>query len=74
MANMTTQREQREKRRQSRLRELHGQLRSGSLVVRQMTPEERARYPASEPGSGESEMGTAPAAERRLRQARELAE
>ena len=50
MANMTTQREQREKRRQSRLRELHGQLRSGSLVVRQMTPEERARYPARRPG------------------------
>ena len=49
MAIMSTQREQRDKRRQNRLRELDGQLRSGSLVVRQMTPEERARYPAREP-------------------------
>jgi len=44
MAIMSTQREQRDKRRQNRLRELDGQLRSGSLVVRQMTPEERAEY------------------------------
>ena len=50
MAIMSTQREQRDKRRQNRLRELDGQLRSGSLVVRQMTLEERARYPAREPG------------------------
>ena len=47
---MSNQREQREKRRQGRLRELDVQLRSGSLVVRQMTPEERARYPARERG------------------------
>ena len=47
---MSSHREQREKRRQGRLRELDVQLRSGSLVVRQMTPEERARYPAREPG------------------------
>ena len=47
---MSSQREQREKRRQGRLRELDLQLRSGSLVVRQMTPEERARYPARAPG------------------------
>jgi hypothetical protein len=46
---MSSQREQREKRRESRLRELEGQLRSGSLVVRQMTPKERAQYPAREP-------------------------
>ena len=47
---MSSQREQREKRRQGRLREFDVQLRSGSLVVRQMTPEERARYPARVPG------------------------
>jgi hypothetical protein len=47
---MKPPREKREERRQNGLREVERQIRTGSLVVRQMTAAERATYPAREPG------------------------
>lgn len=46
---MTTQQEQREKRRQERAASMARQVRSGSLVIRQMTEAERKRYPGAKP-------------------------
>jgi hypothetical protein len=43
---MKTQREQREKRHRERIAALQLQVREGSLIIRQMTEAERARYPA----------------------------
>jgi hypothetical protein len=43
---MKTHREQREKRHRERTAALQLQVREGSLIVRQMTEAERARYPA----------------------------
>jgi hypothetical protein len=37
-----------EQRRQERLKEVARQVEEGTLVIRQMTPEERAKYPAKE--------------------------
>ena len=42
---MSTARERQEERRQERLREVERQIARGSLVVRQMTPAERAAHP-----------------------------
>jgi hypothetical protein len=42
-------RQQHEERRRARLEELRRKVAEGSLVIRQMTDEERARYP---PGQG----------------------
>jgi len=42
------QQEQHEK----KLREMQDQVAQGKLVIRQMTPEERRRYPPREPGPG----------------------
>jgi hypothetical protein len=43
---MKTQREQREKRHREGIAALQLQVREGSLIIRQMTEAERARYPA----------------------------
>ena len=37
-----------EERRKERLREVARQVEEGTLVIRQMTPEERAKYPAKD--------------------------
>ncbi len=37
-----------EERRKERLKEVERQVEEGSLVIRQMTPEERAKYPAKD--------------------------
>jgi hypothetical protein len=37
--------ERAEEKRQAKLEEVREQVQSGSLVIRQMTPEERSRYP-----------------------------
>ena len=37
-----------EERRQERLKEVARQVEEGTLVIRQMTPEERAKYPAKD--------------------------
>ncbi len=42
---MKTQKERDEERRRGKLAELEKQVRSGSLVIRQMTEEERERNP-----------------------------
>jgi hypothetical protein len=42
---MKTQQERAQDRRREKLDAIEEQVRSGSLVVRQMTAEERARYP-----------------------------
>jgi hypothetical protein len=44
---MTSGQERAEERRRAKLAEVQAQIRSGSLVVRQMTAAERARYPPS---------------------------
>jgi hypothetical protein len=41
---MTTIRERREARRQQKLAEVRRKVETGSLVIRQMTPEERKMY------------------------------
>ncbi len=43
-----SQRERDAQRRQEKLEQIEEQIRSGSLTVRQMTPEERARWAATE--------------------------
>ena len=42
---MTTPKERHEEQRREKLRQMEEQIRTGSLVVRQMTPEERERNP-----------------------------
>jgi hypothetical protein len=42
---MATQQERAAKARQEKLEEIERQVREGSLVIRTMTPAERARYP-----------------------------
>jgi hypothetical protein len=42
---MKTSRERAEEKRQEKLEQVREQLESGSLVIRQMTEEERRRYP-----------------------------
>lgn len=51
---MKTSRERAEDRRQDKLADVRQQVRNGSLVIRQMTEEERQRYPvrARPPQSG----------------------
>jgi hypothetical protein len=46
---MKTAQERAEERRQQKLAEVQAQIRSGSLVIRQMTAAERARYPPPAP-------------------------
>jgi hypothetical protein len=46
-----TQWERREERRRQLLKDIDRQVQAGSLTIRQMTPAERARYPAREPGA-----------------------
>ena len=43
---MKTIREQQEERRQQKLAGVRRQVKNGSLVIRQMTPEERELFPA----------------------------
>jgi protein subunit release factor B len=43
---MTNSQERAEQRRRQKLAEVQAQIRSGTLTVRQMTADERARYPA----------------------------
>ncbi len=43
---MTSIQQQRRERRQQKLEDIRRQLADGSLVIRQMTAEERTRYPA----------------------------
>ena len=52
---MKTPQERAQDRRREKLAAIEEQVRSGSLVVRQMTAEERARYPprAARPPAGE---------------------
>jgi hypothetical protein len=42
---MTSIREQQQVRRQQKLAEIRRKVEKGSLVIRQMTPEERRKYP-----------------------------
>jgi protein subunit release factor B len=42
---MTSTQERAEQRRRQKLAEVQAQIRSGSLIVRQMTADERTRYP-----------------------------
>ena len=46
---LKTMRERAEERRQSKLEGIRRQVKSGRLVVRQMTPEELAQHPPAEP-------------------------
>jgi hypothetical protein len=46
---LTTPRERAEERRREKLAEVDRQVESGSLTVRQMTDEERAKYPPPKP-------------------------
>jgi len=46
---MTTPKERQEEQRREKLRRMEEQIRKGSLVVRQMTPEERERNPPRPP-------------------------
>jgi hypothetical protein len=45
---MRTQRERAEEQRRLKLADVEEQVRAGSLTIRQMTPEERAKYPQPE--------------------------
>jgi hypothetical protein len=42
---MSTQRERAEEKRKEKLKAVEEQVAEGSLTIRQMTPEERAKYP-----------------------------
>jgi hypothetical protein len=46
---MKTQRERTEERRQQRLEDVERQVKSGGLVIRTMTEDERRRYPPPNP-------------------------
>jgi hypothetical protein len=46
---MKTIREQQEERRQLKLSEIRRKVQKGSLVIRQMTPEERSTFPVRPP-------------------------
>ena len=46
---MKTQRERAEEKRQQRLGEVDRQVKSGDLVIRQMTDEERKKFPPPDP-------------------------
>lgn len=48
---MRTQRERAEEKRQEKLDVIREQIENGSLVVRQMTKEERRRYPPRRPAA-----------------------
>ena len=52
---MTTPKEREEQRKQQRQREFDRQVDAGSLVVRQMTPEEREKY-AESPEAAEERL------------------
>jgi hypothetical protein len=54
---VTTPRERAEERRREKLEEVDRQVDSGSLTVRQMTDEERAKYPPPPPRA-EGEEGS----------------
>ena len=45
---MSTQRERAEEKRKEKLKAVEEQVAEGSLTIRQMTPEERAKYPKRE--------------------------
>jgi hypothetical protein len=45
---MKSQRDRNEEARRAKLEEMQEQVRSGSLTIRTMTPEERAKYPRPE--------------------------
>ena len=45
---MSTQRERADKRREAKLEAVAEQVANGSLTIRQMTPEERKKYPKPE--------------------------
>jgi hypothetical protein len=47
-AHMSTQRERAEEKRKEKLKAVEEQVAEGSLTIRQMTPEERAKYPKRE--------------------------
>ena len=49
---MKTVKQQQEERRQAKLDDVQRKVASGSLVIRQMTSAERARYPAPPPEQG----------------------
>jgi len=51
---MKTMRERAEERRRSKLDAIGRQIRSGKLVVRQMTAAERAQFPPAEPGRNDN--------------------
>jgi anti-sigma28 factor (negative regulator of flagellin synthesis) len=46
---MSTQQERAAKARAEKLAEIKQQVRAGSLVIREMTPAERAKYPKPDP-------------------------
>jgi hypothetical protein len=45
---MSTQRERAEEKRKEKLKAVEEQVADGSLTIRQMTPEEKAKYPQRE--------------------------
>ena len=45
---MSTQRERAEEKRKEKLKAVEEQVAEGSLTIRQMTPEEKAKYPKRE--------------------------
>ena len=51
---MSTPRERADVQRQTKLRSIDRQIKSGKLVVRQMTPEERAQHPSASSGHRQS--------------------
>ena len=51
---MSTPREGADAQRQAKLRSIGRQIKSGKLVVRQMTPVERAQHPPAPSGHGQS--------------------
>jgi hypothetical protein len=54
---MKTARERAEEKRQEKLEFVRGQVENGQLVIRQMTEEERERYPPRPPQSKGSSKG-----------------
>ncbi|MTD46436.1 hypothetical protein GKE82_19630 [Conexibacter sp. W3-3-2] len=49
MTKLSPQQQRQADARAKKLEEMEAQIESGSLTVRQMTPEERAKYPKPEP-------------------------
>jgi hypothetical protein len=48
VTSMSSQRERAEEKRKEKLKAVEEQVAEGSLTIRQMTPEERAKYPKRE--------------------------